>query len=227
MSTEKQLQYRISQAKTANKLFTLWTTYDLVDCCFLFKSCPLADGHWYIGVGRLVDGTAYHLYDVMFTDGSITALRHPYGTPVWELPHDRIAELPKAYQGAGALLPFPLYILSQLDKCLLPVHDESVLYPYRVLSCLSPESSAVAEFFRQRKAFALAGPAGRMDIRLRLDELQDDMEQACAHLRLSLPRLKKLYRALCRWSRRHNGACFPAEAHKDVICSYLMEGRYE
>ncbi len=209
------------------KLFTLWTTYDLVDCCFLFMSCPLADGHWYIGVGRLVDGTAYHLYDVMFTDGSITALRHPYGTPVWELPHDRIAELPKAYQGAGALLPFPLYILSQLDKCLLPVHDESVLYPYRVLSCLSPESSAVAEFFRQRKAFALAGPAGRMDIRLRLDELQDDMEQACAHLRLSLPRLKKLYRALCRWSRRHNGACFPAEAHKDEICRYLMEGRYE
>ena len=109
MSTEKQLQYRISQAKTANKLFTLWTTYDLVDCCFLFKSCPLADGHWYIGVGRLVDGTAYHLYDVMFTDGSITALRHPYGTPVWELPHDRIAELPKAYQGAGALLVPPVY----------------------------------------------------------------------------------------------------------------------
>lgn len=55
------------------KLFTLRTTYDLVDCCFLFMSRPLADGHWYTGVGRLVDGTAYHLYDVMFTDGSITA----------------------------------------------------------------------------------------------------------------------------------------------------------
>lgn len=26
---------------------------------------------------------------------------------------------------------------------------------------------------------------------------------------------------------RHNGACFPAEAHKDEICRYLMEGRYE
>ena len=226
MSTEKQLQYRISRAKTANKLFTLRTT-DLVDCCFLFKSRPLADGHWYIGVGRLVDGTAYHLYDVMFTDGSITALCHPYGTPAWELPYDRIAELPKPYQGAGAELSFPLRILSRMDKCLLPVHDEAAFYPYRVLSCLSPESSSVAELFRQRKAVSLAGTAGRMDIRLQLDELQDDMERECTHLRLSLPRLKKLYRALCRWSRRHNGACFPAEAHKDVICSYLMEGRYE
>lgn len=227
MSTGKQLQYRISRAKTAGKLFTLRTMYDLVDCCFLSMSCPLASGHWYIGVGRLVDGTAYHLYDVLLTDGNITALRHPYGTPAWEIPYDRIAELPYPYQGSEAMFPFPPGILSQMDKCLLPVYDESVLYPYRVLSCLSPESSSVAEFFRQRKAFALAGPAGRMDIRLRLDELQDDMEQACAHLRLSLPRLKKLYRALCRWSRRHNGAWFPAEAHKEVICRYLMEGRYE
>ena len=163
----------------------------------------------------------------MFTDGSITALCHPYGTPAWELPYDRIAELPKPYQGAGAELSFPLRILSRMDKCLLPVHDEAAFYPYRVLSCLSPESSAVAEFFRQRAAFALAGPAGRVDIRLRLAELQDDMEQACTHLRLSLPRLKKLYRELCRWSRRHDGAWFPAEAYKEVICRYLMEGRYE
>ena len=43
------------------------------------------------------------------------------------------------------------------------------------------------------------------------------------HLRLNLTRLKLLYRALCRWSRRHGGTGFPLEAHRDRICRYLKE----
>lgn len=60
-----------------DKRFTPSATYDRVDCCFLFISRPLVDRHWYIGVGRLADGTAYHLYDVLLAAGSSTTLRHP------------------------------------------------------------------------------------------------------------------------------------------------------
>ena len=76
-----------------DKLFTLNTTYDLVDCCFLFMSRPLTTGHWYIGVGHIVDGGAYHLYDVLLTDRDVTVLPHPHSAPAWEIPYERIAEL--------------------------------------------------------------------------------------------------------------------------------------
>ena len=201
-----------------DKLFTLNTTYDLVDCCFLFMSRPLTTGHWYIGVGQLVDD----LYDVLLTDGDVTVLPHPHSAPAWELPYERIAELPKPYRGSDAELPLPLRLLSQMDKRLLPVHDEAVLYPYRVLSCLSSDSS-VAEYFTRKEALAAEREDGRDAVLMRLDELREDMEDACTRLRLSLTRLKLLYRALCRWSRRHGGARFPLEAHKDKICDYLRE----
>ena len=205
-----------------DKLFTLNTTYDLVDCCFLFMSRPLTTGHWYIGVGHIVDGGAYHLYDVLLTDRDVTVLPHPHSAPAWEIPYERIAELPKPYRGSEAELPLPSFLLSQMDRRLLPVHDEAVLYPYRVLSCLSADS-AVAEYFLPKEELAAERGDRRDTVLMRLDELQEDMEDACTRLRLSLTRLKLLYRALCRWSRRHGGARFPLEAHKDKICDYLRE----
>ena len=205
-----------------NRLFAVKAPYEMLDCCFLFASRLLAAGQWYIGVGQLVDGGAYHLYDVLLTDGGVTVLPHPHSAPAWELPYERIAELPKPYRGSDAELPLPLRLLPQMDKRLLPVHDEAVLYPYRVLSCLSADSS-VAEHFLQKEELAAERGDGRDTVLMRLDELQEDMEDACTHLRLNLTRLKLLYRALCRWSRRHGGARFPLEAHKDKICDYLRE----
>ncbi|WP_459689629.1 hypothetical protein [Agathobaculum sp. TL06] len=205
-----------------NRLFAVKTPHEMLDCCFLFASRLLVSGQWYIGVGHIVDGGAYHLYDVLLTDGDVTVLPHPHSAPAWEIPYERIAELPKPYRGSEAEIPLLPRLLSQMDKYLLPVHDESVLYPYRVLSCLSADS-AVAEYFLQKEELATASAGRRTVIRLRLDELQEDMEDACARLRLSLTRLKLLYRALCRWSRRHGGARFPLEAHKDKICDYLRE----
>ena len=205
-----------------NRLFAVKTPYEALDQCFVFTSRLLVSGQWYIGVGHIVDGGAYHLYDVLLTDGDVTVLPHPHSAPAWEIPYETIAELPKPYHCPEAEPPLPLRLLSQMDKCLLPVHDESVLYPYRVLSCLSADS-AVAEYFLQKEALAAERGDGRDAVLMRLDELQEDMEDACARLRLSLTRLKLLYRALCRWSRRHGGARFPLEAHKDKICDYLRE----
>ena len=205
-----------------NRLFAVKTPHEMLDCCFLFASRLLVSGQWYIGVGQFVDGGAYHLYDVLLTDGGVTVLPHPHSAPAWELPYERIAELPKPYRGSDAELPLPLRLLPQMDKRLLPVHDEAVLYPYRVLSCLSADSS-VADHFLQKEELAAERGDGRDTVLMRLDELQEDMEDACMHLRLNLTRLKLLYRALCRWSRRHGGARFPLEAHKDKICDYLRE----
>lgn len=205
-----------------NRLFAVKAPYEMLDCCFLFASRLLAAGQWYIGVGQLVDGGAYHLYDVLLTDGGVTVLPHPHSAPAWEIPYERIAELPKPYRGSEAELPLPSFLLSQMDRHLLPVHDEAVLYPYRVLSCLSADS-AVAEYFLQKEELAAERGDRRDTVLMRLDELQEDMEDACTRLRLSLTRLKLLYRALCRWSRRHGGARFPLEAHKDKICDYLRE----
>ena len=205
-----------------NRLFALTTPYEALDQCFVFTSRLLASGQWYIGVGHIVDGGAYHLYDVLLTDGDVTVLPHPHSAPAWEIPYERIAELPKPYRGSEAEPPLPSFLLSQMDKRLLPVHDEAVLYPYRVLSCLSADS-AVAEYFLQKEALVAERGDRRDTVLMRLDELQEDMEDACTHLRLSLTRLKLLYRALCRWSRRHGGAHFPLEAHKDKICDYLRE----
>ena len=92
-----------------------------------------------------------------------------------------------------------------MDRRLLPVHDEAVLYPYRVLSCLSSDSS-VAEYFTRKEALAAEREDGRDAVLMRLDELREDMEDACTRLRLSLTRLKLLYRALCRWSRSRGGS---------------------
>ncbi len=205
-----------------NRLFAVKAPYEMLDCCFLFASRLLAAGQWYIGVGQLVDGGAYHLYDVLLTDGGVTVLPHPHSAPAWELPYERITELPKPYRGSDAELPLPPFLLSQMDRRLLPVHDEAVLYPYRVLSCLSADSS-VAEYFTRKEALAAERGDGRDAVLMRLDELQEDMEDTCMRLGISRPRLKLLYRALCRWSRRHGGTGFPLEAHRDRICRYLKE----
>lgn len=205
-----------------NRLFAVKTPHEMLDCCFLFASRLLVSGQWYIGVGHIVDGGAYHLYDVLLTDEDVTVLPHPHSAPAWEIPYERIAEQPKPYYGPEADLPLPPRLLSQINKCLLPVHDESVLYPYRVLSCLSTDS-AVAEYFLQKEELVAERGDRRDTVLMRLDELREDMEDACARLRLNLTRLKLLYRALCRWSRRHGGARFPLEAHKDKICDYLRE----
>ena len=143
-----------------NRLFAVKTPHEMLDCCFLFASRLLVSGQWYIGVGQFVDGGAYHLYDVLLTDGGVTVLPHPHSAPAWELPYERIAELPKPYRGSDAERPLPPFLLSQMDRRLLPVHDEAVLYPYRVLSCLSAASS-VAEYFTRKEALAAERGDGR------------------------------------------------------------------
>ena len=85
---------------------------------------------------------------------------HPHSAPAWELPYERITELPKPYRGSDAELPLPPFLLSQMDRRLLPVHDEAVLYPYRVLSCLSADSS-VAEYFTRKEELAAERGDGR------------------------------------------------------------------
>ena len=152
-----------------NRLFAVKTPHEMLDCCFLFASRLLVSGQWYIGVGQLVDD----LYDVLLTDGDVTVLPHPHSAPAWELPYERIAELPKPYRGSDAELPLPLRLLPQMDKRLLPVHDEAVLYPYRVLSCLSSDSS-VAEYFTRKEALAAEREDGRDAVLMRLDELRED-----------------------------------------------------
>lgn len=203
-----------------NRLFSIRSPYFVMDGCCLF-ACRPTGGGLYLGIGQLADGEVRPLLDVMLYNGGVRVRKR------MAIPDSGDWEIPAEMKQAAPRSPGPLPIgAERLRPWLMPAADSKALYPYRVLSCLLPLSSSLAEYFEKREALAhLQRPAdtGRdSGLAFRLAELDGDLAEICQELGLSLSRLKLLYRALCRWSRKHDGAPFPMEQHAAQICRYLQ-----